>query len=136
MTIDYDELFWSKVDATGSCWFWLGAKNRSGYGSVSRGGKSLLAHRYSYSSLTLEDISGRELDHICRTRSCVNPDHLEPVSRSENMKRAKRCGEFNKSKTHCPAGHAYTEESTYTQLTRGMISRSCLICRRVRNASR
>lgn len=57
------------------------------------------------------------MDHLCRRPSCVNPEHLEPVTRSENLRRGNvgqsGLAQLNKAKTHCPKGHPYDEENTY-----------------------
>lgn len=87
------ESFWARVDRRGDddCWRWLGS-GRSGYGTFSfrHEGRVLgaRAHRIAY-RLTVGAIpSGLQLDHLCRTPCCVNPAHLEPVTRLENMRRA------------------------------------------------
>jgi len=75
------------------CWLWLGEVNSAGYGRIARGNPHygyrtrILAHRASYEIAKGSIPDGMELDHLCRVRSCVNPDHLEPVNRSENNSR-------------------------------------------------
>lgn len=71
------------LDPHTGCWVWQGAKSR-GYGLKWRDGKSRLAHRVYY-----EQVHGPAdtLDHLCRNKACVNPDHLEPCSRGENVRR-------------------------------------------------
>jgi hypothetical protein len=79
--------FWSKVRRTkGGCWLWLASTDQGGYGKVKVGrdaeGHQIYvgAHRAAY-ELTLGPIPRRRvLDHLCRRRRCVNPDHLEPVT--------------------------------------------------------
>lgn len=84
--------FWTMVDKAGSneCWLWIGKKGSKGYGLVhvdSRSGRQQQAHRAAY-ELTVGPIPpGLEIDHLCRVRACVNPAHLEPVTRAENMRR-------------------------------------------------
>ena len=73
---------------------------------------------------------GLDLDHLCRNRWCVNPEHVEPVTRRENLIRGQTTIAQNVSKTHCPAGHAYDETNTYYY--RGM--RQCRICRDLHRA--
>jgi hypothetical protein len=82
--------FWSGVDRTGNgCWEWRGRLNNSGYGFVYFDGKSQAAHRVAYALTRGPIAEGFELDHRCRNRACCNPDHLEPVTREENMRRVR-----------------------------------------------
>lgn len=107
------ERFWAKVQKTDDCWLWIGAKNSNSrvlpYGRFLWHGKVHVAHRVSWWIAGRDIPSGYELDHLCRNASCVNPDHLDLVTRSENLKRKPRI-----KKEMCPQGHFYTEENTYT----------------------
>jgi HNH endonuclease len=105
--------FWSKVlPVDGGCWIWIGAMSSSGYGSFGvRTGRGQSAHRHAYLTLVGPAGPGLDLDHLCRNRDCVNPDHLEPVTRMENVLRGD-AGKHHSSKTHCPKGHAYDEKNT------------------------
>ena len=75
------------------CWLWTGETNNKGYGRISRGNnryglrERFLAHRVSYELVNGQVPEDMDLDHLCRVRLCVNPSHLEPVSRSENNRR-------------------------------------------------
>lgn len=74
------------------CWNWLGAKDRKGYGAFSTGGRgasNTYAHRWSYVALIADIPDGLQLDHLCHNPSCVNPWHLEPVTREENLARTR-----------------------------------------------
>lgn len=85
------------------CWEWQTQIDREGYGRLS--GK--LAHRVVYEILAGPIPHGLTLDHLCYVRNCVNPAHLEPVTRTENLRRAKA------RLTHCKRGHKFTPENTY-----------------------
>src|SRR5450755_3951408 len=75
-----EERFWARVDKqTDGCWVWTGAL-RTGYGTLSVSGKNVPAHRFSYELLVGIIPDGLQIDHLCRNRACVNPEHLEPVT--------------------------------------------------------
>lgn len=86
--------FWLRVDNTDSadeCWTWTGyTEAKSGYGRLSFGGARSYAHRVAYELAVGPIPEGLDLDHLCRVRNCVNPTHLEPVTRGENVRRAHR----------------------------------------------
>lgn len=85
--------FWTMVDKDvdrDGCWTWTGKKGSKGYGLVhvdSASGRQQQAHRAAYELVVGPIPDGLELDHLCRVRVCVNPAHLEPVTRAENMRR-------------------------------------------------
>ena len=119
-----EERFWPKVDASGDCWLWTGARKPTGYGNFWSGERYVLAHRFAYEALVGEIAEGLTIDHLCRVRSCVNPDHMEPVPWEENNRRGHTIAARNAAKTRCPRGHEYDYRSP-----RGV--RRCTTCDRV-----
>lgn len=113
-----------KLDV-GLCWEWTGARDKHGYGRF-ESPHGYLAHRFFWIEL-VGPIPGLVIDHLCRNTRCCNPDHLEPVTQAENMRRAHGAAAMHAAKTHCPRGHEYTTENTYID-KRG--SRNCRACRR------
>lgn len=90
---------------SGGCWVFLGATQTRGYGSVAiGGGRSGLAHRVAYEALVGPIPAGLTLDHLCEVKRCVNPTHLEPVTRAENVRRhaERHRGSHYCDQLHCP----------------------------------
>lgn len=116
--------FWAKVDKTGDCWLWTACRSSGGYGKVGRDGKSLYAHRVIYEELIGPIPDGTEIDHICNTRLCVNPDHLRAVPHRTNILRSSAPTASNAAKTHCLNGHPFDEANTHN-LNGGRWCRAC-----------
>lgn len=82
---------WDHIDKAGpnGCWTWTGPLATGGYGRFSSMGVVTIAHRYVYEQVVGPIPDGLQLDHLCRNPGCVNPDHLEPVTAAENLRRAR-----------------------------------------------
>lgn len=86
------------VDEHG-CWIWTSTTGLNGYGQIHVGNRMNYAHRVSYEVHVGPIPSGLQIDHLCRVRNCINPMHLEPVTGTENVRRAFR------DHDRCPKGH-------------------------------
>lgn len=126
------------------CWNWMGSINGKGYAYLwvpdeirneKRPGKgrTLQAYRLGWVWKYGPVPRGSDLHHICQNTICVNPDHLEVITRSDHMRKADTiCGK-NLLKTQCPKGHPYDKENTYTPPNRK--ARFCRRCERERHAA-
>lgn len=130
----------SKVNKTDTCWLWVRAKDKYGYGLVRQGNRTLGAHRVAYSLFKGELIEGMQIDHLCKVRECVNPDHLEQVTHQENLNRSTKHGNPNghlnfkhseRVRTHCPNGHEYTVDNIVKQRSTKKTYK-CVTCRKAR----
>lgn len=109
------------------CWQWVRKIATVGYGRMYHGGVEYAAHRLVY-ELTVERIpEGQVLDHLCRNRACVNPDHMDVVPFFKNVRRGLRCRTAaNESSDLCPNGHEWTLANTYYPPATG--ARTCRAC--------
>jgi hypothetical protein len=129
------ERFWLKTKIVGDCWEWTGSRSGSGYGRIKINGRLEQAHRVAF-ALTEIGALGLELDHVCRNRRCVNPAHLEAVSRRENILRGTSPTAINAAKTHCSRGHELSDENVSMVRSRGARVRQCRECNKAKQRKR
>ena len=157
------ERFWNKIAImdVGACWLWTSCRLPGSYGQFRWQGKAQLAHRVAYSELVGPIPEGLDLDHVvargCIARHCVNPAHLEPVTRAVNLSRermtpaglavkievaratglvtGKLTGPTNllkatakrKAQTHCKRGHELSGDNLYINPPK--MARNCRACK-------
>jgi hypothetical protein len=107
------------------CWEWQAGHVPAGYGRFYWGGRQGYAHRFSHEAFVGPIPPGFDVDHLCRNPRCVNPEHLEAVTRRENLRRGRGLIGVNAAKTHCVNGHEFNEQNTYAYADG---SRSCRPC--------
>ena len=121
------------INLDAPCWLWTKAKQKKlGYGILTRNGKHWLAHRYMWTIMRGPIPAGLTIDHLCRVRHCVNPQHLEVVTMRENNRRGNSPSGIHGRTTHCPRGHEYTEANT----RRDTAGRHCRACSQAWNRAR
>ena len=141
---DPAERFWSKVDPDGPvppghpdlgpCWVWTGCIGRDGYGRFNAGQRTTIrAHIWAYRRYIGPVPARLTLDHLCRNRRCVRPDHLEPVTRGTNVLRGESVFAQHARQTHCIHGHPFDSTNTYRD-QRGR--RACRECKRAKDRRR
>jgi hypothetical protein len=132
-----EALFWSQVDKVGPiksdelgpCWLWLAYVMPTGYSFWQIGRRKTTAHRFAYELVYGPIPDGLHIDHLCKTRSCVRPSHLEAVTQAENNRRAAK---VRGRKTHCPRGHEYAGENLYVTANK---QHACRACKRITAAA-
>ena len=110
------------------CWFWVGGLSKNGYGQFWLLGRTVSAHRFSYFLFRGSLDDSLVIDHLCRTPSCVNPQHLDLVSQSVNVLRGNGPAltkERKGSKTHCPHGHRYEGRNLIVRENGDRVCRTC-----------
>jgi hypothetical protein len=120
-------LFLQKVQKTDTCWIWIAAKDKAGYGKFRLTENNTTAHRAAYILFKGLLAKGLVIDHLCRNKSCVNPEHLEAVPQLTNLERGINVPSMiHKVKTHCPKGHEYSGDNLKLHKS----GRHCKICQR------
>lgn len=129
LTVD-EEKFWTKVEPSGFCWQWVGPGGRYGNTYVPATRSTAPARRVAYALLVGPIPDGLTIDHLCRNTRCVNPDHMELVPLSENVKRR-----YGPTQTGvCRRGqHVFAGENVGISHRGG---RFCRECRRQRQRDR
>lgn len=122
----------TRIDPSG-CWYGPRAPRADGYTPMRVEGNWTYAHRLSYEIANGPIPEGLDLDHLCRNPRCINPDHLEPVTRRENLLRGDTVVAANALRDECIHGHLFTPENTYVD---GRGRRTCRACHARREALR
>jgi hypothetical protein len=107
------------------CWLWLGCTTRVGYGRVWVRDRLTTAHRFAYERWVGPISEGLQVDHLCRQRCCVNPEHLEAVTARENTLRGTAPAAANARKVLCKNGHPLSGPNL---TTRPCGRRACVAC--------
>lgn len=128
-------------DETTGCWNWTGHLRKDGSGQVWVNGAHKLAYRVVFEHLVGPIPVRLVLDHLCRNRRCVNPDHLEPVEHAENTRRG-LAAEATRAmfdalwanRTHCANGHDLAEVGLIVRTRGAYTTRQCAGCRKEQKA--
>src|SRR6478752_8160163 len=124
-----ERLLFRSMRADNGCWIWQGALDSRGYGNFLVGKKFLRAHRVSYEHFIGSIPADQVIDHICCQPRCINPNHLQPVSFSENVRLARKRDRVLQGT--CKNGHPWTPENTFRRRNGW---RNCRACNALRTA--
>ena len=125
---DFDHIkILSKIKTSENCWEWKGYIGKDGYGVIKINGRLYKSHRLCYVIFKGDLNIDLVIDHACKNRSCVNPDHLREVThRFNNVTNSISPIALNSLKTHCKNGHEFTEGNTLMKKD----GRRCRSCKR------
>jgi len=123
------------ADEDTGCWNWTACKQPTGYGNMWNGQRVEQAHRIAYRLFCGPIPEGREIDHVCRKRGCVNPDHLRAVTHRENMRVSDTVMGRNAAKLFCKRGHPFSGQNLFISKSGARQCRTC-INMHARNAKR
>lgn len=132
LSLSYSEKFWSFVKKSDGCWVWTGS-TADGYGRFQAAGLNFSAHRISYTWIKGKIPDGLQIDHLCRVRRCVNPDHLEPVTSQINTLRGASMAAIVRRTNRCKRGHDLSDDGAYI---RESGYRECKECNRMNARNR
>jgi hypothetical protein len=124
---DEAPLFFERRLSLSDCIEWNGARSKAGYGQKRVNGRLEYIHRIAARERFGEIPAGMQVDHLCRNRACYNPDHLEIVTRQENVRRGE-AGQHKKAllqRNHCGRGHELTPDNVYITSSGARECRSC-----------
>lgn len=124
--------FIGRIEFSDECWEWAGYREPQGYGRFGADNKWHWAHRYAYALWVGPLVEGLTIDHLCRNRACVRPEHLEQVTNTVNVLRGVGLTAANARRDACAAGHEYAP-GTFKFKTQNKQERVCLICVKERN---
>jgi hypothetical protein len=111
-----------RPELPGFCWGWTAALNGKGYGSLSYQGRIWSSHRLAY-TLLVDDVPAElQIDHLCLNKRCCNPSHLEPVTATVNMQRARH------DQRYCAQGHPLAGRNLINKVRYGKQCRICRVC--------
>lgn len=138
-----EEKIWARVNKNGPvpdfnpelgpCWLWTGNVEDQGYGVFHiGGGKTVKAYRLVYEMTVGEISEGLQPDHLCRVRACVNPSHLEPVTKKENVLRGIGPTAINAQKTYCIHGHPFEGDNLIIRSNGNRDCRTCATAAKIR----
>lgn len=117
------------------CIRYTGCLDKKGYGRITIQGIQFRAHILAVLLNGRKIPKGMVCDHLCRNRSCINPNHIEIVTNAENVMRGESFSAKNKAKTHCKNGHSFAEHGRQLKNVRkGVSERECLACRKINRA--